>query len=75
MTTRNLLLVLHIAGVAAWLGANLVQAVLSPRTGSFLARAGLLHRPGQKAMTLDELDSADAEAAIESGTAGSRRSK
>ena len=31
MTTRNLLLALHIAGVAAWLGANLVQAVLSPR--------------------------------------------
>ena len=29
--TRNLLLVLHIAGVAAWLGANFVQLVLTPR--------------------------------------------
>jgi hypothetical protein len=29
--TRNLLLLLHIAGVAAWLGANFVQLVLSPR--------------------------------------------
>ena len=31
MTTRTLLLALHIAGVAAWLGANFVQLVLSPR--------------------------------------------
>jgi hypothetical protein len=31
MSTRNVLLALHIAGVAAWLGANFVQAVLSPR--------------------------------------------
>ncbi|MFZ6005420.1 MAG: hypothetical protein ACOYXM_15975 [Actinomycetota bacterium] len=29
--TRNLLLAAHIAGVAAWLGANFVQLVLSPR--------------------------------------------
>ncbi len=29
--TRNLLLLLHIGGVAAWLGANFVQLVLSPR--------------------------------------------
>ena len=29
--TRNLLLLLHIAGVAAWLGANFVQLVLTPR--------------------------------------------
>jgi hypothetical protein len=29
--TRTLLLVLHITGVAAWLGANFVQLVLSPR--------------------------------------------
>lgn len=29
--TRNLLLLLHITGVAAWLGANFVQLVLSPR--------------------------------------------
>ena len=29
--SRNLLLLLHIASVAAWLGANLVQLVLSPR--------------------------------------------
>ena len=28
---RNLLLVLHIAGVAAWLGANFTQLVLTPR--------------------------------------------
>lgn len=28
---RNLLLALHIASVAAWLGANFVQIVLSPR--------------------------------------------
>jgi hypothetical protein len=31
MTTRTLLLALHIAGAAAWLGANFVQLVLSPR--------------------------------------------
>jgi hypothetical protein len=31
MTTRTLLLVLHIAGVAAWLGANVLQLVLAPR--------------------------------------------
>jgi hypothetical protein len=29
--TRTLLLTLHITGVAAWLGANFVQMVLSPR--------------------------------------------
>ena len=29
--TRNLLLWVHIAGVAAWLGANFVQLSLSPR--------------------------------------------
>lgn len=29
--TRTLLLVLHLASVAAWLGANFVQLVLSPR--------------------------------------------
>ncbi|HET7722673.1 MAG TPA: hypothetical protein VFK43_22090, partial [Acidimicrobiales bacterium] len=34
--TRTLLLALHIAGVAAWLGANFVQLVLTPR----FARAG-----------------------------------
>jgi hypothetical protein len=28
---RTLLLVLHITGVAAWLGANVIQLVLSPR--------------------------------------------
>jgi hypothetical protein len=31
MTTRTLLLTLHLAAVAAWLGANFVQLVLSPR--------------------------------------------
>jgi hypothetical protein len=31
MTTRTVLLALHITAVAAWLGANFVQAVLSPR--------------------------------------------
>ena len=31
MTTRTLLLALHIAGVAGWLGANFVQLALSPR--------------------------------------------
>lgn len=31
MTTRNLLLVLHITAVAGWLGANFVQLVLAPR--------------------------------------------
>jgi hypothetical protein len=30
-TTRTLLLALHITGVAAWLGANFVQLVLTPR--------------------------------------------
>ena len=29
--TRTVLLVLHISGVAAWLGANFVQLALSPR--------------------------------------------
>jgi hypothetical protein len=29
--TRDLLLLLHISGVTAWLGANFVQLVLSPR--------------------------------------------
>jgi hypothetical protein len=29
--TRTLLLALHISGVAAWLGANVVQLVLTPR--------------------------------------------
>ena len=33
MTYGNVLLVLHIAGVCAWLGANFVQLVLSPRMG------------------------------------------
>ena len=31
MTTRTLLLTLHIAAVAGWLGANYVQMILSPR--------------------------------------------
>jgi hypothetical protein len=31
MTYRTILLTLHIAGGGAWLGANFVQAVLSPR--------------------------------------------
>ena len=31
MTTRTLLLAVHITGVAAWLGANFVQLVLTPR--------------------------------------------
>jgi hypothetical protein len=31
MTTRTLLLVLHIGGVGAWLGANFLQLVLVPR--------------------------------------------
>ncbi len=31
MTTRTLLLTVHIAAVAGWLGANFVQLVLSPR--------------------------------------------
>jgi hypothetical protein len=30
MTTRNVLLWLHISAIAAWLGANFVQLVLSP---------------------------------------------
>lgn len=30
MTYRDILLVLHIAGAGAWLGANLVQAVVPP---------------------------------------------
>ena len=34
--TRHLLLLVHIAAVAAWLGANLVQFVISPR----MRRAG-----------------------------------
>ena len=34
--TRNLLLLVHVAAVAAWLGANLVQFVISPR----MRRAG-----------------------------------
>lgn len=29
--TRNLLLLVHLASVAAWLGANLVQLVVAPR--------------------------------------------
>ncbi len=31
MTSRTLVLALHITGVAAWLGANFVQLVLAPR--------------------------------------------
>ena len=31
MTSRTLVLALHIAAVGAWLGANFVQAVLTPR--------------------------------------------
>jgi hypothetical protein len=31
MTTRTIVLALHITGVAAWLGANFVQLVLTPR--------------------------------------------
>ncbi len=31
MTSRTIVLALHITGVAAWLGANFVQAVLTPR--------------------------------------------
>lgn len=37
MTYRDVLLVLHIAGAATWLGANIVQAVVPPMA----ARAGV----------------------------------
>jgi hypothetical protein len=40
--TRNLLLLVHLAAVAAWLGANLVQFVVAPRfrrRGTVEARA------------------------------------
>lgn len=35
MTFRNILLVLHIAGAGTWLGANVVQAVVSPAAARF----------------------------------------
>ena len=35
MTYRNILLVLHIAGAGTWLGANVVQAVVSPAAARF----------------------------------------
>jgi hypothetical protein len=37
--TRTLLLALHITGVAAWLGANFVQLVLTPRFDRLAADA------------------------------------
>lgn len=44
------------------------------RTGKISDLAGMLHRPGQRAMSLEEMDEGIAEAAAESGLAGLRDS-
>ena len=51
------------------------QAVLRPKTGSILDLAGMLHRPGQKPATIEEMNSAIADAAAESAASRVRRSK
>jgi antitoxin PrlF len=51
------------------------QAVLRPKTGSILDLAGMLHRPGQKPATIEEMNSAIADAAAESAVGRVRRSK
>jgi AbrB family looped-hinge helix DNA binding protein len=51
------------------------QAVLRPKTGSILDLAGMLHRPGQKPATIEEMNSAIADAAAESAVSRVRRSK
>jgi len=51
------------------------QAVVRPRTGSILDLAGMLYRPGQGAATIEEMNAAIAEAAIDSAMAGLPRSK
>jgi AbrB family looped-hinge helix DNA binding protein len=40
------------------------------RTGKISDLAGMLHRPGQRTMSLEEMDAGIAEAAAESGRAG-----
>lgn len=47
MTYRDILLVLHIAGAGAWLGANLVQAVVPPAA----ARLGIAALAGWYRLT------------------------
>jgi antitoxin PrlF len=51
------------------------QAVLRPKTGALLDLAGMLHRPGQKPATIEEMNSAIADAAAESTVSRVRRSK
>ena len=51
------------------------QAVLRPKTGSILDLAGMLHRPGQKPATIEEMNSAIADAPAESAVGRVRRSK
>jgi antitoxin PrlF len=51
------------------------QAVLRPKTGSLLDLAGMLHRPGQKSATIEEMNSAIADAPAESAVGRVRRSK
>jgi AbrB family looped-hinge helix DNA binding protein len=51
------------------------QAVLRPKTGSLLDLAGMLHRPGQKPATIEEMNSAIADAAAESAVSRVRHSK
>ena len=51
------------------------QAVLRPKTGSILDLAGMLHRPGQKSATIEEMNSAIADAPAESAVGRVHRSK
>jgi hypothetical protein len=51
------------------------QAVLRPKTGSILDLAGMLQRPGQKPATIEEMNSAIADAAAESAVGRVRQSK
>ena len=51
------------------------QAVLRPKTRSILDLAGMLHRPGQKPATIEEMNSAIADVPAESAVGRVRQSK
>jgi antitoxin PrlF len=50
-------------------------ALVRARTGSILDLAGMLHRPGQKAATIEQMNEAIADAATESAMGRSGSSK
>jgi AbrB family looped-hinge helix DNA binding protein len=50
------------------------SAVLRPKKRSINELAGILHRPGQRPVALEEIDEAIAQAAEESAFSGCKRS-